>query len=365
MIDMNNAAQNKTEFTPLHPSLSHTGYAIHIHSDALNFLNNAIQDNYASHKLVKKLVSMRSNPRPWDSGMKKGVTDYRQLAIDGIWVNYFIGNGCVYIESITYNPSAKAKHEPAGLHKVELLQGRWIITETYLKEVNTAHGAVNGQNNNRATAAETIMPNQLLDAYKEDKIHEFTLFHNPTVSVFADTYESAKDKMGLTNSMTKSFSKLLHNTQRNQQNVKWVTHSQGGAIFSQAVKFHNKSIGSTLDKQTVFFQASANNMLITKRILKKAQVKLHKNGYNNSPIDGVPQVVGLNSITDVILKPSLTSLARLALAPLALMPGLLPLAFTSPRFSTHSTPYDGLGNYGKKVANESSKSLKRMIGKMV
>ncbi len=32
---MNNAAHNKTEFTPLHPSLSHTGYAIHIHSDAL------------------------------------------------------------------------------------------------------------------------------------------------------------------------------------------------------------------------------------------------------------------------------------------------------------------------------------------
>ncbi len=355
----------KLGYSPLHPTLNGSGYNLFIHETALMFLNEAIQDNYASMKLVKKIVGMRSNPRPWDGGIKKGSTDHRQIAVDGVWVNYFIANGCVFIDSISIDPRSKAKHELPGLHVIQKKETGWVITKTYVNDVETEFAAVNGQNNEREAAAMTVMPAQLENAYSEHDIREYTLFHNPTVSILADTYESARDKLGFTNPMTKRFSKLLHKTQQKQHEVKWVTHSQGGAIFSQAVNHHNKSIGTSLDKHTVFFQASANNMLITRRILKKAQVKLHKEGYNNSPIDGVPQFIGLNAITDVISSPGLKTFGRLALAPLAVIPGLLPLAFLSANFSTHTTPYEGLGKYGKKVATSSSKMVKNMIGRMV
>ena len=151
----------------------------------------------------------------------------------------------------------------------------------------------------------------------------------------------------------------------NKETIKWVTHSQGGAIFAQAVSYHNRTKGTPLDKHTVYFQATANNMLMTKRILKKAQVNLHKDGYNNSPIDGVPQWAGSNAITDVFVRPGLKSLARLALSPLALVPGLLPLAFTGPKLSTHTRPYQGLGNYGKQAASAVNDMLSSLIKRFV
>jgi len=200
------------------------------------------------------------------------------------------------------------------------------------------------------------LPAHLLDAYKEDNIEEFTLFHNPTVSGVSDSYESFRDKIGITTSMTKSFSKLLHETQKKKKDVKWVTHSQGGLIFSQAVKFHNKKIGSLLNNHTVFFQASANNMLVTKRILKKAGVKLHNKGYNNSPVDGVPQFIGANALTDVFTTSPLTSIPRLALLPLSVVPGLAPFSGMGPGLSPHTPPYTGMGNYGKRVANTTTKA---------
>jgi len=103
-------------------SLSKSGYIIYIHSDALDFLNNAIQDNYASFNLIKEIVSMRSNPRPLDGGVKKGTVDHRQLVVKGAWVNYFIENGCVYIESIVHNALANKADELAGIHHVKLVR---------------------------------------------------------------------------------------------------------------------------------------------------------------------------------------------------------------------------------------------------
>lgn len=177
----------KIGYTSLHPGLSHSGYAIFIHENALNFLNEAIQDNYASFKLIKKLVSMRSNPRPWDGGIKKGTTDQRQLSIENIWVNYFISNGCVYIDSIKPNNKPKASQELAGMTEV----------------------------------------------------------------------------------------------------------------------------------------------------------------------------------TDIFVKPSLNSMIRLAVSPFALIPGLLPLAFSSPAFSTHANPYKNMGNYGEKVVSNTAKSIKQLINRLI
>lgn len=358
----------KQGYSLLSQDLNGTGYNLFIHQRALYFLNVAIQDDYASHNLMKKIIEMRSNPRPWDGGIKKGTTDHRQIAVDGVWVNYFIHSGFVYINSIELNPRASKKHELAGLHLVtrdKFNKNSWTITQGYLDDIKTEHAAVNGQNNSRLEAASTVMPRHLADAYKKDEITEFTLFHNPTQGILGDTYESARDKLGFTTAMTRKFAELLNKTQQKHHSVKWVAHSQGGVIFSQAVNVHNKTVGTSLDKHTVYFQASANNMLVTKRILKKARVNLHNDGYNNSPIDGVPQVIGLNAVTDVVNKPGINSLARLTLAPIALIPGLLPLAFLSANFSTHATPYEGLGKYGTKVAQSSSKLVINMIRRVV
>jgi len=206
------------------------------------------------------------------------------------------------------------------------------------------------------------MPFHLQNAYKGETIKEFTLFHNPTTSFLGDTWESTRDKLGITNPMTKRFAKILEETQQYNGETKWVAHSQGGAIFAQAVHYLNKKNGVSLDGQTVYFQGHANNMLVTKPILKKAGVKLHKEGYNNNPFDGVPQIIGLNAVTDLLLSFGFGSIGRLLAAPLAIIPGLVPFSFTgNPKISPHTRPYNGIGNYGKSVAS----GVKDILGKMV
>jgi len=361
-------------YSPLHPGLSHSGYAIFIHEKALNFLNNAIQDDYASFTLIKKIISMRSNPRPWDSGIKKGATDHRQLAIDGVWVNYFIDSGCVYIDTITHNRSAKAWQEPAGLHLVSKENNKWIIKRSYLTEITTEYAAINGQNNSRDEAALKVMPAQLEDAYRDEEINEFTLFHIPTQGVFADAYESTKDKLGLTTPTTRSLSELLQKSQRQQHNIKWVTHNQGSLTFTQAVNAHNKTLGSSLDRHTVFFQSPAGH-LSAKKIINDAGIRFHKQGYNKSP-GGKPSVLsGLSTAIDTMINRNLKSIARFALSPLALIPGLVPMSFavaSAPaRKGTGESRIRKVSNYSnttdssdKKVASTSAKIVKTMINRV-
>jgi len=365
-------------YSPLHPGLSHSGYAIFIHEKALNFLNDAIQDDYASFKLIKKIISMRSNPRPWDSGIKKGATDHRQLAIDGVWVNYFIDSGCVYIDTISHNRSAKARQEPAGLHLVARENNSWVIKRTYLNEISTEYAAINGQNNSRDVAAVKVMPAQLEDAYRDEEIHEFTLFHAPTQGIFADAYESAKEKLGLTTPVTKSLSKLLQKAQQQQKSIKWVTHNQGNITFIQAVNAHNKISGSSLDKHTVFFQAPVGHLLSSKKVLDNAGIKLHKQGYNNNSGTSTSLTNGLDTAIATMLNRNLKSIARFALSSLALVPGLVPMSFAAAnsdarkgsgearshaerKTSKHSNSAD---SSDKKVASTSVKIVKTMINRV-
>ncbi len=265
-------------FSPLHPHLAYSGYAIFIHEQALSFLNERIQDNYSSLKLIKKIIAMRSNPRPWDGGIKVGSTDHRQLAIDGIWINYFIDSGIVYIDSIFHNINHNKNTELAGLHHIVKENGGWSIKQTYINEIDTQYAAVNGANNNRDMAI-NIMPAQLEQAYKGENITEFTLFHNPTQCDFSDKYQSSRIKISQPDSIIERFSQLLHVVQQKQQDLKWVTHKQGCALFMQAVKAHARDIGGSLDKHTVFFQQPNLNVSQTKRDLRHSNIKLHKQGY--------------------------------------------------------------------------------------
>lgn len=340
-------------YSPLHPGLSHSGYAIFIHENALGFLNQAIQDNYASFKLVRRIIAMRSNPRPWDGGIKRGTTDHRQLAIEGIWVNYFIESGCVYIENITPNFNAASKHELPGLHLVSKSSDGWRISRAYVNDITTKYAAINGHDNNLNSAATEIMPHQLLSAYSDEEINEYTLFHNPAKGVFSSYYDSTRDKLGFTPPLTKRFSELLQSTQKKQSEVKWVTHNQGSLIFTQAINFHNKMFGGSLNKHSVYFQNPANNMLTSNKILNRAQVRLH-NGNNN---------IG----TTCYVKPSssMTQLSRATFSPFTLMYGMMPLALSSTNYAEHKITNKDIRHYGEKVASSSRGVVKRLMNKVV
>ena len=338
-------------YVPFHHSLNSRGYQLYTKPEVLDYLNNSIQDDYTSLSFFKKLLLLRNNPRNNDAGQHKAkVSRFRMHAIDGILVDYKIESGCVCIDKIRFNPSAKNRHELPGLHLVKKKGKAWDIAKKYIKYVETEYMAVNGQSNNREDAM-GLMPSHVQDAYDEH-IQEFTLFHNPTVGVLGDSFESFRDKVGgkLTNSMTKHFAKVLEDCQTRKHAVKTVAHSQGAIIYSQGVNYHNKTKGTPLDQHTVYFQAPGANMLVTKKIMANAGVKLHKEGFKANPFDAVPQVIGMNAITDM-KQLSLKNIGRLIVMPLAICPGLVPLSFSNAKFSPHTLPYPGMKQYGKRMGH--------------
>lgn len=353
MLNMNPLDATSLGYSPLHAGLSHSGYAIFIHENALSFLNQAIQDNYASFKLIKKIIAMRSNPRPWDGGIKIGTTDHRQLAIEAIWVTYFIESGCVYIENITPNFNAPGKHELSGLHLVSKRPDGWHIERAYVNDITTKHAAINGHNNDLNIAATEIMPHQLLSAYSDDEINEYTLFHNPAKGIFSSYYDSTRDKFGYSTPLTKRFSELLQSTQKKQNEIKWVTHNQGSLIFTQAINLHNKKNASSLNKHSVFFQNPANNMLASSMILNKAQVKLHNENYRNRPV------------SNLLPSSSQTHPYQAPFSPFALMYGMMPLALTCTNYSSHKRSKKEVRHYGEKVASTTRNVVKRIMNKVV
>ncbi len=354
-------------YVPFHSSLLAAGYKLYIKPDCLKFLEYGVQDDYAGITLVKKIISLRSIPKPVEGGSQHRQNhQLHRLAIKGFMLIYKIDSGCICINDITYNPAAKDSHQLPGLHVVEKIGARWVISDSYVTDVKTSFAAVNGQSNNRTTASQDVMPSHVLSAYGTE-IKKFTLFHNPTEGAAWDTWESIRDKHGITDSMTKSFAKVLERAQTNGQEVKWVAHSQGGAIFAEGVRYSNKTTGKSLDKHTVSFQGMANNRLRTHFILKKAGIKLHnqKNGYNANPVDAVPQVIGLNALTDLVMDRNIKSIGRLCLAPIALVYGLPMAAVGGPNLSPHTKPYESLPAYGKQAVSTVKNALTRIIRSLV
>jgi hypothetical protein len=97
----------------------------------------------------------------------------------------------------------------------------------------------------------------------------------------------------------------LGDVQKGDHTVSWVAHSQGGVIFSEAVRFN----GGNLSKNSVVFHAGANNQLMTNFILDKANINEQYPGqtttYLNSPWDLVPNIVGLNTLNPIKITGSL------------------------------------------------------------
>ena len=102
--------------------------------------------------------------------------------------------------------------------------------------------------------------------------------------------EFSRDKMGWTTDIAKQFAGVLANTKHPMQ---WVAHSQGGAIFSEAMRYNLGKGIADMSNFSVAFHAGANNRWVTGQYAARAGVGII--GYYDAPNDLVPQIVGLRA----------------------------------------------------------------------
>jgi hypothetical protein len=159
--------------------------------------------------------------------------------------------------------------------------GEWKIVGKS-NGVTTQHAFVNGIQGTLGRHAE------LGGLHMPRDVTEFTLFNNPSNGFFADVWEAGTDKLGITSDPARALAGILQGVQESGQTVSWIAHSQGGAIFAEAMNF----AGGNLSNNSVTFHAGANNHWATSGIA--AGVGVQVNGYYFSPWDLVPNVVGLN-----------------------------------------------------------------------
>lgn len=249
-------------------------------------------------RLVQDLQSLKANPRMLSNFKLKGSVD--TWSCNGIYyrMDYKVCNGQVFIFNIQpLDHIQKARdlmEKPCLYQVVKNNEGGWQI-KNKVDAASAGYGAVNGQSNNLTKA--TWLMGAHLEFEFGGQVKEFTLFHNPSVGGRGDTWESMQDKFGFTTPVTKLFASKLLAAQQAGQSIKWVAHSQGGVIFSEAVrtilKAHKKQAG-VLDKQSVAMHGNANNNFRSKFLFDKAGIEVIANRSNT--YDLVYVFAGLNTL---------------------------------------------------------------------
>lgn len=281
-----------------------TGYA--------NFILDKEEAAQQGRNLISLLTSLRAMPRPNQAKVLKGSISTFKLENNYFRVDYRIANGQVIvynIQPVDKLQKQRDRLEQAALYKIKKNeQGIWQVSGR-VESVTTRYAAVNGQSNNLAKAS-WLMGSHL--EYEFKNLHEYTLFHNPSVGGSGDTWESFCDKMGITTNVTKKFAQVLATTQAAGNETGWIAHSQGGAIFAEGVRYllngqssyalhkfrlngiRNPEKGELLNKQSVAFHANANNNLRSKPLFARAGIKvlaIRANDY-----DMVPNIIGMNTL---------------------------------------------------------------------
>ncbi len=327
-----------------------SGYKVYLSGYAQHVLT--LETKEANFFLLSKTLNqLRSIPRPLENGFaKKGSIDTRMIKTNDHTIMYKLISGQVHVFNIQVNDSIakmRAQLEKPALYKVAKDgNGHWK-NKGKVNDVSTNHAAVNGQSNTLDKAI-WLMGLHLNNAYGE--IKEFTLYHNPSTSTAGDTWESFKDKLGFTTPVTKGFSKALLTSQSAGNETKWVAHSQGAVIFSEAVRYilndesswailggfngaFSKNKGQVLDKHSVTFHGNANNEKRSKILFERAGVKVL--GYNSHPYDPVHNIAGLNGggfrniIGSIVYFNHVTG--------------------GSVQQSPHTLPYEGMDNWNKNM----------------
>ncbi len=293
-------------------TMVNNGYQLLLTGYAAKILQNEEALDYFTD-LQRAIVSLRGNPRPTFGGyLKMGTVDTRTLESNSHHISYNIANGQVLIFNITLKDNVKLmrdKLEKIGLYNVKKIgQGRWETEKVAC--VTTPYAAVNGQSNNLGKAT-WLMGAHLEFEFGENAVSEYTLFHNPSVGGPGDTWESIQDKFGMTTDVAIKLSEMLIKTQENKHQTKWMTHSQGGLIFAEAVRYHlngnsswaitggfngvfGKNKGESLNMHSVAFHGNANNNVRSSVLFKRAGIDVLATRSND--YDMVNTIIGLNTL---------------------------------------------------------------------
>lgn len=313
------------------PASNSTGNKLYIESSAQAFFNG--MNNYEKMAVAKGIDALRSIKQPFDGASHKLRPNFFKLKKDpGVAGNYLISyeifSKCVVVTGIRFNGKVlftqKNNNERNAMYQVSRskdndtrfnkkfipsqsnmrnLINTWNKNTTPVTHIKTTHAAVNGMLNDYNKAV-WLMGTHVDFAYQEDNIKDYTLFHNPTENVWPDLYECARDQMGLTTQNAKHLAAVLAQVQQSGKPVKWVVHSQGGIIFTQAVKYHLKYRQGSLHHNSVVFHSGGNQKRVTESVLRKASIKKVKPD-NDNPFDIVPNLAGINDFSKSSIKRSL------------------------------------------------------------
>jgi hypothetical protein len=218
------------------------------------------------------------------------------------------------------------------LYMVVKVGDQWGVVGNSDK-VYTSVAGVNGMSNetNYAPGLMGVHVN-----YESPKTDLYTLYYNPTEGFLSDGWETFRDKLGFTTPITKQFSQVLNDVQNGGKPVNWVAHSQGGVIFTEAVRYN----GGDLSQNSVAFHSGANNELVTNYYLQNAGINSGKDiTYLNSPWDLVPNIIGLNTLNPIKIIGSIIAAPTLFMGP-AVSPHTLPYSPPPPHtlFTQEVTP---------------------------
>ncbi len=273
-----------------------TGHKIQISASSHSFLEKL--SPYQRIQITRKIASLSPTPRPKDASLQKDSNDIYCVTETNtaFSISYKVQSNTVYILEIVPNPKLKgAGKELPALYLVKRTGPggqQWAKVNKPADSVDTNYAAINGQSN-ALDRALSLMGTHLSVTFKKDAIKEYTLFHNPSDGGFWDTYESSQDKKQKTTAVSKQFSTVLANVQEKGNPVTWLAHSQGGLIFTEASRYHWENNHTELSKNTVHFNAGANNETKTKKILRDVNIKILD--FNNHPFDPVPNIIGGNA----------------------------------------------------------------------
>ena len=172
-----------------------TGYA-----GAIVKRETALGNNW---RIETAINARRAMPRSIDRKQLKGSTDTYSVRGDYYRIDYRVNSGQVLIyniQPIDAIQRARDRMEKVALYRVKKRQGVWQVAEK-TDRLQTAYAAVNGQSNNLSKAP------WLMGAHLEfefgEGVTEFTLFHNPSIGGAGDTWESSRDRLGLTTDVTR------------------------------------------------------------------------------------------------------------------------------------------------------------------
>ena len=211
-----------------------------------------------------------------------------------------------HVDKVRPNVHFNAQSTKAGVRELQLA---WQANSRAVLSIDTSHAAVNGMLNNLQKAV-WLMGVHSEHAYAEDKLKEYTLFHNPSEEAVLDFYESVQGNLGGVTENGRYLAAVLAQVQARGKPVKWTVHSQGGIIFKEAVAYHLKNFpGRSLNKNSVVVHSGGNNKKGLNRLLQ--QVGIKKAGPDNdNPMDAVPNLAGGNDLRLSSIKRSVRFLGK-------------------------------------------------------